>query len=76
MTDNNAFRISEEKRQVLLIEDDIVCQEIMKASIGGVYDVIVAEPLAEEFLPVVEDLRESLADGSEAADEYPHLRHP
>ncbi len=42
MNENNSFRISEEKRRVLLIEDDIICQEMMKASIGDTYDVIVA----------------------------------
>ena len=60
MTDNNAFRISEEKRQVLLIEDDIVCQEIMKASIGGVYDVIVAES-GEKALEIIRAQHETLS---------------
>ena len=39
----NRFRISEEKRRILLVEDDIVNQEMIKASLGGIYDLIVVE---------------------------------
>ena len=60
MTDNNSFRISEEKRRVLLVEDDIICQEIMKASIGDTYNVIIAKT-GEEALEIIRDQHETLS---------------
>ncbi|MBQ7670332.1 MAG: EAL domain-containing protein [Clostridia bacterium] len=52
MTDNKSFRISEERRRILLIEDDIICQEMMKESIGDTYDVVIAES-GEEALGII-----------------------
>ena len=52
MTDNKSFRISEERRRILLIEDDVICQEMMKESIGDTYDVVVAES-GEEALDII-----------------------
>ena len=43
MTDKKTkFRISEEKRRILLVEDDFINQEMIRESIGEVYDLIVA----------------------------------
>ena len=52
MTDNKSFRISEERRRILLIEDDVICQEMMKESIGDTYDVVIAES-GEEALDII-----------------------
>ena len=60
MTDHHSFRISEEKRRVLLIEDDIICQEIMKASIGDTYDVVIAKT-GEEALEILSAGNETLS---------------
>ena len=61
MTDNkNSFRISEERRRILLIEDDVVCQEIMKESIGDTYDVVIAES-GEEALEILRAQQETLS---------------
>ncbi|MBR6918094.1 MAG: EAL domain-containing protein [Clostridia bacterium] len=60
MTENNTFRISEEKRRVLLIEDDVVCQEIMIASIGDTYDVVLAKT-GEEALNIIRTEHETLS---------------
>lgn len=46
------FRISEEKRQILLIEDDIINQEMLKESIGDAYNLIIAGT-GEEALEIV-----------------------
>ena len=61
MTENkNSFRISEERRRVLLIEDDVICQEMMKESIGDTYDVVVAES-GEEALEILRKQRDTLS---------------
>ncbi|MBQ9544893.1 MAG: EAL domain-containing protein [Clostridia bacterium] len=59
MTDKKTFRISE-KRRILLVEDDIVCQEMMKASIGETYSVVIAET-GEEALEVIRAQHETLS---------------
>ncbi len=61
MTDNkNLFRITEERRRVLLIEDDFVCQEMMKESIGDTYDVVIAES-GEEALDIIHEQHDTLS---------------
>ena len=60
MANKNSFRITEEKRRVLLVEDDIVCQEMMKASIGATYDVVIAKT-GEEALKIIRAEHETLS---------------
>ena len=56
----NSFRISEERRRVLLIEDDVICQEMMKESIGDTYDVVIAQS-GEEALDIIREQRDTLS---------------
>ncbi len=61
MTDHkDSFSISEKRRRILLIEDDLVCQEIMKESVGDRYDVVIAES-GEEALEVIRFQHETLS---------------
>ena len=48
------FRISDEKRHILLVEDDIINQEMLKASIGDTYELIIANS-GEEALDIVRE---------------------
>ena len=53
MTDHkSAFRISGKKRSVLLVEDEPINQEMMKAILADSYDVAVAG-IGEEALSVL-----------------------
>ncbi len=54
------FRISEEKRRILLVEDDLINQEMIRESIGETYDLIVA-PTGEEALAVIREQYETLS---------------
>ena len=54
------LRPDEEKRFVLLVEDDIVNQEMLKESIGGTYDMIIAET-GEEALEILKAQHEMLS---------------
>ena len=54
------FRISEEKRHVLVIEDDAINQEILKVSIGDTYDITMAGS-GEEALEIVRDQYETIS---------------
>lgn len=54
------FSISEEKRQILLVEDDIINREMLKESIGNAYELIVAET-GEEALRIVRERFETLS---------------
>ena len=61
MTDHkDSFSISEKRRRILLIEDDLVCQEIMKESVGDRYDVVIAES-GEDALEVIRFQHETLS---------------
>ena len=61
MTDKKTkFRISEEKRRILLVEDDFINQEMIRESIGEVYDLIVAGT-GEEALSVIREQYETLS---------------
>lgn len=60
MTDNRKFRISEEKRRILLVEDDIINQEMLKASLSDTYDIIVAQS-GEEALDAVHEQYETIS---------------
>ena len=60
MTDNSSFRITEEKRRVLLIEDDLVSQEMMKESIGGTYEIVIAET-GEAALEIIRAQHDTLS---------------
>ncbi|MBP5270398.1 MAG: EAL domain-containing protein [Clostridia bacterium] len=48
------FSIAEEKRRILLVEDDVINREILKESIGDAYDLIIAET-GEEALEIVRE---------------------
>ncbi|MBQ3848809.1 MAG: hypothetical protein II748_08180, partial [Clostridia bacterium] len=61
MNDNKSkFGISEEKRRILLVEDDIINQEMIRESVGGTYDLIVAET-GEEALLIISEQYERLS---------------
>ena len=61
MTDNKSqFRISEERRRILLVEDDIINQEMIRESVSGTYDLIVAET-GEEALTIISEQCETLS---------------
>ena len=60
MTNKNIFRVSEEKRRILLVEDEIVNQEILKASLGDVYELIISET-GEEALEIVREEHDTLS---------------
>lgn len=60
MAGQSKFRISEEKKRVLLVEDEIVNQEILKEILGGTYEVIIAET-GEEALEIIEERYETLS---------------
>lgn len=54
------FGISEEKRRILLVEDDIINQEMLKESIGDAYDLIIANT-GEEALEIVREQFKTLS---------------
>ena len=54
------FRISEEKRHILLVEDDIINQEMLKVSIGDTYELIIASS-GEEALEIVREQFKTLS---------------
>ena len=61
MSDNKSkFRITEEKRRILLVEDEIINQEIMKATLEETYDVIVAQS-GEDAINIVREQHETLS---------------
>lgn len=60
MNDKNAFSISEERRRILLVEDDYVNQEMLKATLGDVYDIVIAET-GEEALEIIQNQHETLS---------------
>ena len=61
MTDNKSkFRISEERRRILLVEDDIINQEMIRESVSDTYDLIVAET-GEEALLIIGEQYETLS---------------
>ena len=61
MTDNKTkFRISEERRKILLVEDDIINQEMIRESVSDTYDLIVAET-GEEALLIIGEQYETLS---------------
>ena len=60
MNAKNSFSISEERRRILLVEDDYVNQETLKATLGDVYEVVIAET-GEEALETIQDQYETLS---------------
>ena len=60
MAANNSFRISEERRRILLVEDSFVNQEMMKTTLGGLYDIVIAET-GEEALEIIQAQHEILS---------------
>ena len=60
MTAKNTFNISEERRRILLVEDDLVGQESMKATLEDRYEVLIAET-GEEALEIIRKQRETLS---------------
>ena len=61
MADNKTkFSITEEKRQILLVEDDIINQEMLKESVGDTYDIVLAKS-GEEALDIVRRQYETIS---------------
>ena len=60
MNAKNSFSISEERRRILLVEDDYVNQETLKATLGDVYEIVIAET-GEEALETIQDQYETLS---------------
>lgn len=61
MTDNKTkFRITEEKRRVLIVEDDVINQEMLKESLAQTYDIIIAQS-GEEALEIVREEYETIS---------------
>lgn len=54
------FRITEEKRRILLVEDDIVNQEMVKESLGETYDMVIVET-GEEALDILSTQHDTLS---------------
>ncbi len=60
MTARNSFSISEERRRILLVEDDFVNQETLKATLGDIYEIVIAET-GEEALEIIHAQHETLS---------------
>ena len=56
MTAKNNFSISEERRRILLVEDDYVNQETLKATLVDVYEIVIAEIGEEALCDLVDEL--------------------
>ena len=54
------FRVSGEKRKVLLVEDEIINQQMMMAILGDVYDVIVASS-GERAIEILKERHDTLS---------------
>ena len=54
------FRVSGEKRKVLLVEDEIINQQMMMAILGDVYDVITATS-GEQAIDILKDRHDTLS---------------
>ncbi|MBP5312891.1 MAG: EAL domain-containing protein [Clostridia bacterium] len=52
--------MSDERRKILLVEDEIINQELMKESLSGIYDLIVTET-GEEAMDVVNEQHQTLS---------------
>ena len=60
MTFKNTFNISEERRRILIVEDDYVNQETLKATLGDTYDIIIAET-GEKALEIIRASHKTLS---------------
>ena len=60
MTANNSFSISKERRRILLVEDDYVNQETLKATLGDVYEIVIADT-GEKALEIIHEQYETLS---------------
>ena len=54
------FRITEEKRRVLIVEDEIINQEMLKETLSGTYDVLVAST-GKEALDIIREQNETIS---------------
>ena len=54
------FRVYEEKRRILLVEDDIVNREMLKESLGGTYNIVIAET-GEDALSILRTQYETIS---------------
>ena len=54
------FRITEEKRRVLIVEDEIINQEMLKETLSGTYDVSVAST-GKEALDIIREQNETIS---------------
>jgi diguanylate cyclase (GGDEF)-like protein len=61
MTKNKTtFRITEERRRILLVEDEIINQEILKESLADTYDIILVQT-GEEALEIIREQHETIS---------------
>ncbi|MBO7519768.1 MAG: hypothetical protein J6T73_03230, partial [Clostridia bacterium] len=54
------FLISEEKKQVLIVEDDIINQEMLKECLGDTYALIIAET-GDQAMEIVREHFETIS---------------
>ena len=54
------FRISEEKRRILLVEDELINQEIIRESLAQSYELLIAQS-GEEALQIIGEQHETLS---------------
>ena len=61
MADTEAkFSIIEEKRRILIVEDEIINQEMLKASLNGTYDLIIVRS-GEKALDLIREQYETIS---------------
>lgn len=60
MTANNSFSISKERRRILLVEDDYVNQETLKATLGDLYEIVIADT-GKKALEIIHEQYETLS---------------
>lgn len=61
MADNKLkFRISAERRRILIVEDEIINQEMLKESLGETYALIIAET-GEEAMEIIREQFETIS---------------
>lgn len=60
MNNNYKFRITEEKRNILIVEDDIINQEMLKESLAKIYNLNIAQT-GEEAIEFIKNNHEILS---------------
>ena len=54
------FRMTEEKRRILIVEDDLINQEILRETLSGTYDIVAAKTGAEA-IEIIQEQNETLS---------------